>query len=79
MIIQVNDRSIKLKRGEVKVAKQMVSTFLKNAQEHCSKIGAFSLYFTVLIVAHTITADLINTYDPDKLKKIMGALNSEEE
>lgn len=79
MIIQVNDRSIKLKNSEVKVAKNIVTTFLKNAQEHCAKIGAFSLYFTVLIIAHTITADLINTYDPDKLKKILDALNSEKE
>lgn len=79
MIIQVNDRSIKLKNSEVKVAKNIVTAFLKNVQEHCTKIGAFSLYFTVLIIAHTITADLINTYEPDKLKKILDALNSEKE
>ena len=53
----------------------MITTFLKNAKENCEQIGSFSLYFTLLVVAHTVTGNLINTYDEKKIQMIMDKLS----
>lgn len=75
MVVQINQKDIELNNKEVKLAREMITTFLKNAKENCEKIGSFSMYFTLLVVAHTVTGNLINTYDEDKIQMIMDKLS----
>lgn len=79
MIVQINQKDVQLNNKEVKLAREMITSFLKNAKENCEKLGSFSMYFTLLVVAHTVTSNLINTYDEKKIQLIMDKLSKASE
>ena len=76
MLIEINNKTLELRKTDVSIARKIVTEFFRNAESNCSKMGSFSLYYTVLIMAHVISGELLNTYDPKKVNKIISLLNS---
>lgn len=74
MKINVSGYIIQLNEREVTFAKKKVSQFLlriKNiGEKHCMP----SFYFTVLIVAHVMTGELLDMISAKNLSKVMDAL-----
>lgn len=74
MRINVSGYFIRLNDREVKFAREKVSQFLlrikKIGDKHCMP----SFYFTVLVVAHVVTGELLDTITSEELSKVMNAL-----
>ena len=71
MIIHLKDTAIQLNPSEVRAAKKVNFSF-----HHFCKFGIKthrpnSFYFTVLIIMHIMSQQLLETFDPKDLQEIM--------
>ena len=62
MIIHLKDTAIQLNPSEVRAAKKLISRFITSVS---------SFYFTVLIIMHMMSQQLLETFDPKDLQEIM--------
>lgn len=71
MIIHLKDTAIQLNPSEVRAAKKLISRFITSVSSASKRIGQISFYFTVLIIMHMMSQQLLETFDPKDLQEIM--------
>ena len=71
MIIHLKDTAIQLNPSEVRAAKKLISRFITSVSLASKRTGQISLYFTVLIIMHMMSQQLLETFDPKDLQEIM--------
>ena len=71
MIIHLKDTAIQLNPSEVRAAKKLISRFITSVSSASKRTGQISFYFTVLIIMHIMSQQLLETFDPKDLQEIM--------
>ena len=71
MIIHLKDTAIQLNPSEVRAAKKLISRFITSVSSASKRTGQISFYFTVLIIMHMMSQQLLETFDPKDLQEIM--------
>ena len=71
MIIHLKDTAIQLNPSEVRAAKKLISRFITSVSSASKRTGQISIYFTVLIIMHMMSQQLLETFDPKDLQEIM--------
>lgn len=71
MIIHLKDTAIQLNPSEVRAAKKLISRFTTSVSSASKRTGQISFYFTVLIIMHMMSQQLLETFDPKDLQEIM--------
>lgn len=71
MIIHLKDTAIQLNPSEVRAAKKLTSRFITSVSSASKRTGQISFYFTVLIIMHMMSQQLLETFDPKDLQEIM--------
>ena len=71
MIIHLQDTAIQLNPSEVPAAKKLISRFITSVSLASKRTGQISFYFTVLIIMHMMSQQLLETFDPKDLQEIM--------
>lgn len=71
MIIHLKDTAIQLNPSEVRAAKKLISRFITSVSSVSKRTGQISFYFTVLIIMHMMSQQLLETFDPKDLQEIM--------
>lgn len=71
MIIHLKDTAIQLNPSEVRAAKKLISRFITYVSSASKRTGQISFYFTVLIIMHMMSQQLLETFDPKDLQEIM--------
>lgn len=79
MIVQFKDTSLKLNSHEVKAAKRAISRFLDNVKGVSEKELTPTYYFTLLLMMHLISQELLNDFDQEVIEEIMTKLGRFEE
>lgn len=79
MKIKINQREIPLDPTQVKAAKKVVLHFLDKEKKIENKHMNPTWYLTVLIVMHSLSGELLNSYSPDNLERIFSAFAKKEE
>lgn len=75
MTIKINGKDVVLNANEVKQAKKIVSEFLKNVEESSTRHAHKSFYFTMLVVMHVLTQQILDEMDADTFGKYMKMVN----
>lgn len=73
MKILIDNKQITLAGRDVKAAKKIVLHCLDSSRQHAEEKGADAFYYTLLIVMHTLSGELINQLTPDVLAKILNS------
>ena len=71
MIIHLKDTAIQLNPSEVRAAKKLISRFITSVSSASKRTRQISFYFTVLIIMHMMSQQLLETFDPKDLQEIM--------
>ena len=71
MKVTIDGTEIELDDDTVKASKGLFIRFLEKVETPCRKTGSMSLYYTLLIVAHMMTAQMLRTIDEPNLKKLL--------
>ena len=71
MIIHLKDTAIQLNPSEVRAAKKLISRFITSVSSASKRTGQIYFYFTVLIIMHIMSQQLLETFDPKDLQEIM--------
>ena len=71
MIIHLKDTAIQLNPSEVRAAIKLISRFITSVSSASKRTGQISFYFTVLIIMHMMSQQLLETFDPKDLQEIM--------
>ena len=71
MIIHLKDTAIQLNPSEVRAAKKLISRFITSVSSASKTHRPNFLYFTVLIIMHIMSQQLLETFDPKDLQEIM--------
>lgn len=74
MKYKVNGRELLLNNAEVKSAKRVVASFLKNIDKLAAERHQPTYYFTALLVMHLMSQEALDNMDPDNLARIMNTL-----
>ncbi len=74
MIIKLKDTEIKLNNREVKSAKRLVSQFLDSVKNVTDKEIAPTYWFTLLIMMHVMSQEMIDDFDTETIALIMDKL-----
>ena len=59
MIIHLKDTAIQLNPSEVRAAKKLISRFIASVSSASKRTGQISFYFTVLIIKHMMSQQLL--------------------
>ncbi|MCR5293427.1 MAG: hypothetical protein K6E28_11190 [Eubacterium sp.] len=74
MIIRLKDTEIKLNDMEVKSTKRLVSQFLDSVRNATEKEIAPTYWFTLLVMMHIMSQDMLDDYDIETIALIMDKL-----
>ena len=74
MIVKIRDKELHLNPIDVKASKKLISNFLDSAKEASHERMNPTFYFTLLIVMHMLSQDLLNEIDPSTLETIYAKL-----
>lgn len=79
MIMHFKDTDIKLNPREVKSAKKAISQFLAHIKELTENELAPTYYYTLLIMMHIMSQELLNDFDEETLASIFNRLGAKDE
>ncbi len=79
MIMHFKNTELKLNPREVKSAKKAVSQFLNHIKEITENELAPTYYYTLLIVMHIMSQELLNDFDEETLAGIFNRLGAKDE
>lgn len=74
MIVKLKDIDIKLNNNEVKSAKRLVSQFLDSVKNVTEKEIAPTYWFTLLIMMHIMSQEMIDDFDTETIAMILDKL-----
>ncbi len=77
MIIRLKDTEIKLNDHEVKSTKRVISQFLDTVRNVSDKEVAPTYWFTLLIMMHIMSQEMLDDYDIETMALIMDKLGKD--
>ncbi len=79
MIVYFRDAMIKLNPHDVRSTKKAVTNFINHANDLSKDQMNPTYYFTLLMMMHIMSQELLNDMDAQTLANIMNKLNAEVE
>lgn len=73
MKIVIDNKQITLAKRDVKAAKQIVLHCLESSRKHAEEKGSNAFYYTLLVVMHTMSGELMNELTPEVLAMILNS------
>ena len=79
MKVIIDGKTITLNNRDVRVAKKTLRHFLKTSKEEAEKHNSYSYYYTLLLVMHIMSNDLISSATPDFIQMVLDATAASQE
>lgn len=76
MKIVVNDKLLKLKDEDVRIAQKLANSFISHVKDTAAAHNQIAMYITTMVVMHNMTGDVLRSFEPEVLQALTGSVKS---